>query len=323
MGMNEYTTNREKYYLINKEIINEGVEFFFDIYGKNTKEENVSLVSTKSRKLIAHDIENLSDYKYLYVHENEKKFYESYYKSFMSKKLIPKNMKNFYAEVGTTVNKIFENPQTIKNVKEVETIVNDMVSTILQDSFSVSSFITILASDYYTHTHSLNVSVYSLCLGKHMGLNKRDLENLGTSALLHDLGKTQISDKIINKEGALTEHEFNEVKKHPMYGWALARQLGVTNKDILSGIRNHHERVDGTGYPDKQKAEHMSVFAKIIAVCDVFDALTTNKSYKNSMGTFNTLVMMKKDMSSHLDSNVVNHFIGIFKEEMSKIQQNK
>ncbi|ADG93927.1 metal dependent phosphohydrolase [Arcobacter nitrofigilis DSM 7299] len=321
--MNEYIVNKERYYLINKEIINEGVEFFFDLYGKNTKEENVSLVSTKSRKLIAHDIENLSDYKYLYVHESEKKFYENYYKNFMTTKLIPKNMKNFYEEVGNTVNNIFENPTTMKNVKEVESIVNDMVSTILHNDFSVSSFITILASDYLTHTHSLNVSVYSLCLGKHMGMNKKDLENLGVSALLHDLGKTQISDKIINKEGILTEHEFNEVKKHPMYGWAMARQLGVTNKEILSGIRNHHERVDGTGYPDKQKDEHISIFAKIIAVCDVFDALTTNKSYKNSTGTFNTLVMMKKEMSKHLDGDVVNHFIGVFKEEMSKIQQNK
>jgi HD-GYP domain-containing protein (c-di-GMP phosphodiesterase class II) len=321
--MNEYVVDTQKYYLINKEIINEGSEFFFDIYGKNSKEESVSLIATKSRKLIHNDIENLNDYTYLYVHEDEKNFYENYFKDYMKRKLIPKNMKNFYADVGNTVNEMFKNPQAIKNVKEVEAIVTDMVSTIVHDDFSVSSFITILASDYYTHTHSLNVSVYSLCLGKHLGMSKNDLEDLGTSALLHDLGKTKISDAIINKDGALTEHEFNEVKKHPMYGWALARQLGITNKNILEGIRNHHERVDGTGYPDRLKDAHINLFAKIIAVCDVFDALTTNKSYKNSTGTFNTLVMMKKEMLNHLDSNVVNHFIGIFKEEMSKIQQNK
>ncbi|WP_419765257.1 MAG: HD-GYP domain-containing protein [Arcobacter sp.] len=240
----------------------------------------------------------------------------------MKLKLIPKNMKDFYSNVGETINKIFENPQALKNVAELEIISNDMVSTILHDNFSVSSFITILASDYYTHTHSLNVSVYAICLGKHIGMNKKDLEDLGTSALLHDLGKSKISDSIINKNGLLTEHEFNEVKKHPMLGWALARQIGITNKSILAGIKNHHERVDGTGYPDKLKDEQIDIFAKIIGICDVFDALTTNKSYKNSTGTFNTLVMMKKEMSKHLDGKIVNHFIGVFKEEMNKVQQN-
>ncbi|WP_428026842.1 HD-GYP domain-containing protein [Arcobacter sp.] len=322
MSMSICQMNTNRYYLIDKVIINENVEFFFDLYGKNKKEESLSLISIKGRKLLKHDIENLMDYNFLYVHEDEKEFYSSYYKDYMSFKIIPKNMEKFYSNIGNIVNQMFEDPQSIKNVKEVETIVNDMVTTILHDNFSVSSFITILASDYYTHTHSLNVSVYSLCLGKHMGLNQKDLENLGTSALLHDLGKSKISDKIINKNGVLTEHEFNEVKKHPMYGWALARQLGITNKSILAGIRNHHERVDGTGYPDKLKNEQIDIFAKIIGVCDVFDALTTNKTYKNSMGTFNTLVMMKKDMSKHLDSNIVNHFIGIFKEEMEKVQKN-
>ncbi len=322
MSMSICQMNTNRYYLIDKVIINENVEFFFDLYGKNKKEESLSLISIKGRKLLKHDIENLMDYNFLYVHEDEKEFYSSYYKDYMSFKIIPKNMEKFYSNIGNIVNQMFEDPQSIKNVKEVETIVNDMVTTILHDNFSVSSFITILASDYYTHTHSLNVSVYSLCLGKHMGLNQKDLEDLGTSALLHDLGKSKISDKIINKNGVLTEHEFNEVKKHPMYGWALARQLGITNKSILAGIRNHHERVDGTGYPDKLKNEQIDIFAKIIGVCDVFDALTTNKTYKNSMGTFNTLVMMKKDMSKHLDSNIVNHFIGIFKEEMEKVQKN-
>jgi len=322
MSMSEYKMNTNTYYLVNKVIIDENVEFFFNLYGKKSKEEDLSLLSIKGRKLVKYDIENLLDYNYLYVHEDEKEFYENHYNDFMRLKLIPENMKSFYSTVGNTVNKMFENPQSLKNVTEVETIVNDMVSTILHDNFSVSSFITILASDYYTHTHSLNVSVYALCLGKHMGMSKKDLEDLGVSALLHDLGKSKISDSIINKNGLLSEHEFNEVKKHPMYGWALARQLGITNKSILAGIKNHHERVDGTGYPDKLIDEQIDIFAKIIGICDVFDALTTNKSYKNSTGTFNTLVMMKKDMSKHLDGKIVNHFIGVFKEEMNKVQQN-
>lgn len=305
----------EKYHLIDKVIINENNEFQFNIYGKNTKEERLSLVCKNGIRLVKNELENLISQRFLYVHDDEKKFYEEYYCEFMKQKIIPKNMENFYSDIGNTINKMFTNPESLGNVKEVEHIVTDMVSTILQDDFTVSSFITILSSDYYTHTHSLNVSVYAICLGKHMGIEKEELEDLGTAALLHDLGKSKISNDIINKNGKLTEHEFNEVKKHPTYGWALARQLGITNKNILTGIRNHHERVDGTGYPDKLKNEQIPLFGKIIAICDVFDALTTKRSYKEPVATFDTLLMMKKEMSKHLDINIVNHFIKIFIEE--------
>jgi HD-GYP domain-containing protein (c-di-GMP phosphodiesterase class II) len=315
METSEYHVNTQKYYLVDKVIINENVELFFDLYGKNSDEKELCLISTKGRKLVKNDIENLMDYNLLYVHEDEKEFYKNHYTDFMSLKLVPKNMKDFYSNVGNTINNMFENPQAMNNIKEVDTIVTDMVTTILHDNFTVSSFITILSNDYYTHTHSLNVSVYAICLGKHLNMHKSELEELGISALLHDLGKSKISSDIINKNGKLSEHEFNEVKKHSMYGWALARQMGITNKNILAGIRNHHERLDGNGYPDKLKGEQIHIFAKIIAVCDTFDALTTNRTYKDSIGTFNTLLMMKKEMSQHLDSSIVDHFIKIFKEE--------
>ncbi len=317
MSMSICQINTITYYLIDKVIINENVEFFFNLYGKNTKEEDLSLLSTKGRKLLKNDIENLTDYNYLYVHEDEKEFYENHFNDFMRLKLIPENMESFYSKVGNTMNNMFNNTPSKDDIKEVNSIVTDMVTTILHKSFKVSSFITILSSDYFTHTHSLNVSVYAICLGKHLKIKKKDLEDLGKSALLHDLGKSQISNEIINKNGLLTEHEFNEVKKHSIYGWAIARQMGITDKAILAGIRNHHERVDGNGYPDKLKDEQIHLFAKIIAVCDIFDALTTNKTYKDSIGTFNTLVMMKKEMSKHLDTNIVDHFINIFKEESS------
>jgi HD-GYP domain-containing protein (c-di-GMP phosphodiesterase class II) len=315
METTEHIVNTQKYYPINKTIIDEEVELFFNLYGKTSSEKELSLISTKNRKLVKHDVDNLLDYNLLYVHEDEKELYENYYNNLMSLKLVPEKMKEFYSNVGNTINKMFTNPQDKSNMKEVDNIVTEMVSTIAQNSFTVSSFITILSSDYYNHTHSLNVSVYAICLGRHLKMKKSELKELGVSALLHDLGKSKISDAIINKTSKLTEHEFNEVKKHSMYGWALARQMGITNKHILAGIRNHHERMDGNGYPDRLKDEQIHIFAKIIAVCDTFDALTTNKSYQDSMGTFNTLLMMKKEMSKHLDTTIVDHFINIFREE--------
>ncbi|WP_320034739.1 HD-GYP domain-containing protein [Halarcobacter sp.] len=304
-----------KYYLIDKVIINKNEKFDFDIYAKNTIEERVSLVLCKNYKILKNRVDELIAYRYLYVHESEKKFYDKYFNGFMNQKVIPNDMDKFYEEVGLTIDKMFKDPESLANYSEVKNIVTNMVKIILDKKFMINSFISILASNYYTHTHSLNVSVYAICLGKHLGLKENDIQDLGISALLHDLGKSKIKVSILNKVGTLTEYEFNEMKKHPLLGWLLAKRLGITNRNILAGIRNHHEKMDGTGYPDRQKDEDIHLFAKIIGICDVFDALTTKRVYKDAVSTFETLIMMKKEMSQHLDPRIVDDFIKIFKEE--------
>ncbi len=315
MSINVKQPIKKKYYLIDKIIIIDDIKFDFDIYAKNNEEERVFLIFEKEKKLFEKDVDFLISHRHLYVHESEKESYDRYFRNYMSKKNGPRDMEVFYKEVGYTVDKMFKDPEQLASYSEVKDIVTNMVSTILDDDFMISSFISILSTNYYTHTHSLNVSVYSICLGKHLGLVESELEELGISALLHDLGKSKIKDEIINKNGTLTEYEFNEVKKHPLLGWLLAKRLSITNKNILSGIRNHHERMDGNGYPDKLKDKDIHIFAKIIGVCDVFDALTTKRVYKDAVSTFETLIMMKKEMSRHLDVTLVDEFIKIFKEE--------
>ena len=307
----------ENYFLIDKIIIHINNNFLFNLYSyknQNDKEQLVVVYDagtdiTQEKFLALSTIENL------YVHNQKIQFYDDYIKSYITQKIIPKNMENFYINVSENINKLFEDPESLGNMKEAKTIVSEMVDTILQDDFTVSSFVSILSYDYYTHTHSLNVSIYALCLGKHMGMDQKTLEELGASALLHDLGKSKIDKALINKNGKLTEREFKEVQNHPYLGWLLAKKLGVNNKNILAGIRNHHEKLDGTGYPDGKKADEIHLFAKIVAICDVFDALTTKRSYKAPVSTFDTLIMMKKEMINHLDGKIINHFIQILRDE--------
>ena len=156
--------------------------------GKNSDKERVSLLHEKNTTVTQSNLENLIDYKLLYVFKDENHYYEKFYDDFMSQKVIPQDMESFYSHIGDSVNKMFKNPEFLGNIKDAEVIVLDMVSTILKNDFTVTSFVSILEHDYYTHTHSLNVSIYALCLGKHMGYIKKDLEDLGTAALLHDLG---------------------------------------------------------------------------------------------------------------------------------------
>ena len=141
------------------------------------------------------------------------------------------------------------------------------------------------------------------------GLEKEDLLNLGISSLLHDLGKSKIDSTIINKNGLLTDVEFVEVKNHPYYGWLIAQEIGISNKDILDGIVYHHEKIDGTGYPKGLKGDKIPLYAKIISICDAFDAISTKRTYKDSISSFGALLLMKKEMSNSFDIHLVNSFI--------------
>ena len=188
-------------------------------------------------------------------------------------------------------------------------VVNTFVGTIFSDKHAIESMIKITAYDYYTHTHSINVCIYSLSLGSFLELDEATLEELGMSALLHDLGKCRVNPDITNKNGKLNDREFEEMKHHPLYGYAIALKIGIHDRRILDGIRHHHEKLDGSGYPDGLAGNNITLFARIIGVCDVFDALSTKRSYKDRMSSYDTLMLMKKTMQHHLDMELVNAFI--------------
>jgi len=304
-----------KYFLIDKSIVKDNDTFIFDIYGKNSFEDELIQVYEKAQTLTEKLSKTILSYKYLYVENTHRDIYDEYYKNSKHQTIIPKNTQKFYEDIALKIDKLFENPERIENLEQTKEIVSNMVSIVLEESFTISSFISILEYEYYNHTHSLNVCVYSLCLGKQLNLTKPSLEELGISAILHDIGKTKIDQSIINKDGKLNEVEFKEVMKHPFYGTLLAKKLGINNIKILEGIKYHHEKMDGTGYPDGLFETQIPLYAKIIGTCDIFDALTTKKTYQDSVSTFDTLIMMKKEMSKQLDSKIINAFIEIFRNK--------
>ena len=214
-----------------------------------------------------------------------------------------------YRQASVILDEMFENPEELENIPKTKKVVNTFVNTIFSDSHAIESMIKITAYDYYTHTHSINVCIYSLSLGSYLDLNAVTLQELGMSALLHDLGKSRVDPKITNKKGRLTESEFAEMKHHPLYGHSIALKIGIRDNLILDGIRHHHEKLDGSGYPDGLMGNNITLFARIIAVCDVFDALSTQRSYKDRMSSYDTLLLMKKTMQHHLDMELVDSFI--------------
>ncbi len=218
-----------------------------------------------------------------------------------------------YKQATDIVDALYKNPENLANYQKAQDAVRELVALILDDDFALRSLMSIATHDYYTHTHSLNVSVYAVSLGMFLGLRKRDLRELGEAALLHDLGKNKIKTSIINKDGKLTDLEYEEVKHHSEYGFEISEHIGIKNKRILEAIKYHHEKLDGSGYPDGLKGEDIPLFARIIGVCDIFDALSSKRSYKDAMQTFDVLKLMKTKMKDELDMELLNKMITMFR----------
>lgn len=163
--------------------------------------------------------------------------------------------------------------------------------------------------DEYTYTHSLNVSLITMLIAKWMKFDDEKTDMVVQAGLLHDIGKSQISDEILNKAGPLNEEEFAEIKKHPLYGYRIASEMGGIDKAVMLGILMHHEREDGSGYPLSAKGSQIHEFAKIIAVADIYDAMTSSRIYKDKQSPFEVFRHMEEQSFGVLDQRVVRAFL--------------
>ena len=161
---------------------------------------------------------------------------------------------------------------------------------------------TIDAKDGYTHRHSERVALLARRLGQELGLSVPELETVELSGLLHDVGKIAVPDAILNKPGRLTPEEFEEMKKHPAHG---ARILGniqaASVLAVLPGVKYHHEKWDGTGYPEGIRGEDIPLLARLLGVADVFDALTSARSYRPAMSMETAVGIIRQDAGTHFD----------------------
>ncbi len=180
----------------------------------------------------------------------------------------------------------------------------------------LSTFSTLLeAKDNYTACHSDNVRVISLNLARALRLSLEEIFEISVAASLHDIGKVEIPDSIINKAGKLTDDEFNTIKSHPVHSSDMLK--GLTSFDRIQHMsRHHHERVDGKGYPDGLKGDEISIGAKIIAIADTYDAITTTRSYRKALSHEYALTEIKRVAGTQLDEKLVDIFINLDFDDM-------
>ena len=164
------------------------------------------------------------------------------------------------------------------------------------------------AKDPYTRGHSERVSSYSMAISRHLGLNQEEVFRVHIAAILHDVGKLGVRESILNKPGGLSDEEFEVMRQHPSIGAQIMSPIRML-KDIIPGIRNHHETWDGTGYPDSLEGEQIPMVARIIGVADTFDAMTTNRPYQQAMTLDYVLAKMRSMSGSRFDPVVVEAFM--------------
>lgn len=164
------------------------------------------------------------------------------------------------------------------------------------------------AKDPYTHGHSERVSSYSMAISRHLEINQEEVFRVHIAAILHDVGKLGVRESILNKPGGLSDEEFEVMRQHPAIGAQIMSPIRML-KDIIPGIRNHHETWDGTGYPDSLEGEQIPMVARIIGVADTFDAMTTNRPYQQAMTLEYVLAKMRSMSGSRFDPVVVDAFM--------------
>ncbi|KNZ41504.1 HD-GYP domain-containing protein [Acetobacterium bakii] len=181
------------------------------------------------------------------------------------------------------ISKENDSPVSKKKFNEIENQVETIVEEILENKNMMVNMVDLKVFDDYTYFHSVNVAVLSIVLGTALGLDKTELCNLGFGALLHDIGKVFITKEILNKEGPLTDEEFTQMKKHSSFGYEYLIKEYECSKSSQLGIRDHHEKFAGGGYPNNIKGDDISLYGRIISIADVYDALTSDRPYRKGL----------------------------------------
>jgi len=218
-----------------------------------------------------------------------------------------------YSTAIMVVDELFNNVESKEAVEDSKGLATVVLDNLLRDNATFLSMVGVLSYDYYTYSHCVNVCIYSIAIGKKLGLSPDVIEELGHAAILHDIGKAHIDPKILNKQGALDVDEFEVMKTHTTEGVVILEKLDEKSQNILDSVLCHHEKMDGTGYPHGLDQYKIPFFAQIIAVADIFDALTTKRSYKEALGSFAALRIMKDRMAMGLNETALNALVQSFR----------
>ncbi len=207
----------------------------------------------------------------------------------------------------------------IKKINEELQNANDQLEKAYLESIETLRY-TVEAKDSYTRGHSDRVSAYSVLIGKHLNLPEEDLKILKIGGLFHDIGKIGVPDSILLKESKLTDDEYSEIKNHPSIGAHILSNATIF-KDIIPIVKHHHEKYDGHGYPAQLKGEDIPYFARIAAIADSFDAMTSRRTYRNSLPIDTVISEFERCKGTQFNPELDDLFLDILKNHFDEIEE--
>lgn len=218
-------------------------------------------------------------------------------------------LSDIYSVMVNLMQSVFEKSNEKLPLDVLYANINQLVKSISLEENILLILLKIIPEKYTTSHHSVNVACFAVVLARTLHLSEEEMSDIGLAGLLHDIGKIRIDQELLLKPSHLNEDEYETVKHHSDYGYEILKQNEVTKEKILSGVRFHHERLDGSGYPQGLRNKLIPKYAKIIGVCDAFDALTTKRTFRKNYTSYEALSAMKHEMTSHFDAKYIDAFI--------------
>lgn len=188
-------------------------------------------------------------------------------------------------------------------------LVDDITLSVTRNPSALLSLVRLKNKDDYTYLHSVAVCALMVALGRQLGLEADALKSAGIAGLFHDVGKMMIPEEVLNKPGKLTDEEFSVIRTHPERGWEILKASREVDDVALDVCRHHHERVDGKGYPDGLSGDLLTLFARMGAVCDVYDAITSERCYKAGWDPADAIRKMAQWQEGQFDAAVFKAFV--------------
>ena len=194
------------------------------------------------------------------------------------------------------------------NAQAFQPLVEELAESVFRNPGALVSLVRLKTRDDYSYMHSVAVCALMISLARGLGMGADACREAGLAGLLHDVGKALMPLEVLNKPGKLTDAEFTVMRSHPMRGHALLAESGTAGAVAMDVCLHHHERIDGGGYPHRLPGEQLSTLVRMAAVCDVYDAITSNRPYKSGWDPAHSIAQMAS-WPGHFDANVFHHFV--------------
>lgn len=288
-------------------IIEAGTRLDERLYSNLLLNEFIYIFNEEAHKVDEYCKEHETHY---FLTQTDVKDYEEFKKHFQSIERDDQKLFAIYSYTAEVMSSIFENKDEDFSLELLRKCTEDIIEVIKNSQTNLFPvMIKFMPDRYSTGNHCTNVAFLSAMLGKQLRLAQTEWNELVFSALVHDIGKIRVNEEILEKPGFYDDEEYGVIKEHSMTGYMILEKKGVDNLGILRAVLHHHERYDGSGYPDGTRGKMIPQKARIIAICDVFDALTTNRTFRQNYSSFEALQLIKEEMEGQFDEKLVERFI--------------